>query len=124
MTPEKVSLENCNKIIAEFMGREFVSMMPESKHMAIMKDNEPNYVKAYSHSLDALLPVIEKLKDANFECFCWLNINKGTNSCEWKMNSRHDIEENESPSIALAIATAKAILELSNNRVEKPKHKE
>lgn len=88
--------QEANKIIAEFMGSSYYK-------------NENDYSGMFSKSLDALMPVIEKLKDDNFECFCWLNINKGTNSCEWKINGRHDIEENESPSVSLAIAIAKAI---------------
>jgi hypothetical protein len=107
MTPQEA-----DKIIAEFMGLRFVQLCDGESYAQPSDDNYERIT--YSKSLDALVPVLEKLKDKDFECFCWLNINKGTNSCEWKMNSRHGIEENESPSVALAIATAKAIQEMGN----------
>lgn len=124
MTPQEA-----NEIIAEFMGGPYIGdscVDDEMYYSGLGISYEGRYCKGdfvcpkcknipkHYLSLDALVPVLEKLKDKDFECFCWLNINKGTNSCEWKMNGRHDIEENESPSVALAIATAKAIVELGN----------
>jgi len=104
-----------NKIIAEFMGRKFVSMTPECEYMCVIKSDEPNYEKAYSTSLDALVPVWEKIHEQtlwNFEIcsdtteafqIIWHHF--GINKVDYESPLNMSIQE------AAAIATAKAINE-------------
>lgn len=100
-----MTLEEANKTIAEYMGTTYRN----TKH-----GNEIMYL-GYSNSLDALVPVWEKLKVhehvaldiTNKEVFVW---EEGNYTCGWHSynSTGNTIQE------AACLATAKAIKELND----------
>lgn len=112
MTPEK-----CNKIIAQYMGyeniqHEYDEFTGKFLTFVIIEDSVLGAVTKcllYSKSLDALVPVWEKLRINKAEVLrgidCWF----------FNIDNRHYYSDCAAPTIqeAAAIATAKAIQELS-----------
>ena len=112
---EEVSLENCNKIIAEFMGFEwrgqFKERIKDLPYLKLFKnDQEYSYCMPYSHSLDALVPVWQKL-DWNYSYITFF-IDYKKSTCRIHSTKRDIDSERYTIQEAAAIATAKAIQEM------------
>ena len=108
----KMSDNEVNKIIAEFMGYNCDGeYLPDSDY------NEPNYVKVYTKSLDALVPVWGKLRE-EYEYYrlkleIYPNVGVET-AMRINMQWIHESHFSKDKTIqqAAAHATAKAIFEL------------
>lgn len=106
--------QEINKTIAEHMGLgtsgEF---MPDSDHIPVLRlrDGEPSYIKAYTASLDACVPVVEKLsRDIGRTLAIKINLNV---FCTWFCMLDGDIgDDKTTPSLALATALAMKIKSL------------
>ena len=98
-----------NKIIAEFMGYEVFSCVERYADMAVRKGDFRGNIYKFTKSLDALVPVWEKLEVRLFSFDKWNNylvdIHTDTNADIMRVKGK-TIQQ------AAAHATAKAILEL------------
>lgn len=121
----KVTLENCNEIIAEFMGWELEKGIFVKRHpVHDWVTHEVRYckMKTYTESLDSLVPVWEKLGDNGTVKISMHDRFIKRVTCELyrydgdkcKTAEKFEPLEEKSFSEVAAIATAKAIKELEN----------
>lgn len=117
-----VNLENCDKIIAEFMEKDYYSILEWNKAYGTSKEpvgcNGVSFVMGnhYSKSLDSLVPVWEKLEylPPKFERRDDINM--------WLAYYGFDPDSTtglaETIQQAAALATAKAVQEIDNGKTE------
>lgn len=102
-----------NKIIAEFMGHRIFQVTPDVYYIANKKGHCCS--RTYTDSLDALVPVWEKLNVGDVKCYrynkhpCEFSLSVMTSPIYGKAISGSTIQQ------AAAHATAKAIQELNTN---------
>ena len=103
--------EEASKIIAEFMlkGKAFANVDE------VISYGEPNYL-----SLDALVPVWVKLKFEDIEIIKGIGTARGLFFSTLNVNlKKYDGGEQPTIQAAAAIATAKAIQEVSNEKLQR-----
>lgn len=114
--------DDINKTIAEYMGwgvRDYTNMGMEPLFEIEKEwflDNMVQYCQpSYTYSLDALIPVVDKL--GSYDIIIGLPINNlwGVNLECYDSNDVAFSEAEKTPSLALATALAKAITELKND---------
>lgn len=122
--------EEANKIIAEFMGWKYggwskQNLLPDKCINVIKSDGSKRFHRSYFHSLDALVPVWEKLREIPEYVFTPYMTCNPLGFYEFEVTPSKEGKEGEgkwdnawgnsrSPQEAAAIATAIAILELNN----------
>ncbi len=116
---KNLTIEQANRIITEFMGLEFESLgnrEGEYRNMMVYRYEGRRCVKpAYSESLDALVPVWEKLK-GHYEIDFFDEGRAHFNVVCPEYNEVMQMETESNIFKAACIATAKAIKELQNEQ--------
>lgn len=103
--------QEINKTIAEYMRLTIIDEYDEAFPNRLYyhaEDNQVDWIDCYTKSLDALVPVIEKLEKFTFEFDLDYN-----NDNPWQVIMGMERVESESPSLALATCCAKVINQIN-----------
>lgn len=112
-----ISDEEINKTIAEFMGWNVNSWDEYNKELyGFWDDPQDEDVLtdcSYTSSLDALVPVVEKLKSSKFKFSIDFYMIEGHRATTWNYSGYEKMSElfDESPARALSLAVYKVIKE-------------
>ena len=103
--------EHVNRVIAEYIGYEYGSMSPDGGQViSVIRNGEPDYIPAYTASLDACMEVVQKLIKNPYISEINFYIHK-----DFYAASVYAVDDNncrytdKSPSKALAYALAEVI---------------